>query len=69
MQKVNSVSSTVVEIIGVEDAMHFVMWIKLFIGQQVVNLPVKLIIKKLRAKPSVLQQDITSNICLKADGK
>ena len=41
----------------------------MFIEQQVVNLPVKLIIKKLGAQPSVLQQDNTSSICLEANGK
>ena len=30
-QKVNSTSSTVAKIIGVDDAMNFVMWVKLFI--------------------------------------
>ena len=56
-QKFNLTSSTVVDIIGVDDALNFVMQVKLFIEKQVVNLPVKLIIKKLEAKPSVLQQD------------
>ena len=32
-QKVNPTSSTVAEIIGVDDAMNFVMWVKLFIEQ------------------------------------
>ena len=43
-QKVNSTSSTVAEIIGVDNAMNFVMWVELFIEQQVVNLPAKSII-------------------------
>ena len=68
-QQVNSKSSTVAEIIGVDDAMNFVMWVKLFIEQQVVYLPIKLVIKKLGVKPSVLQQDNTGNICLEANGK
>ena len=42
---------------------------KLFIDQQVVNLPTKSIIKKLGTQPSVLQQDNTSNIRLEANGK
>ena len=49
--------------------MNFVMSVKLFIEQQVVNLPIKLVTKKLGAKPPVIQQDNTSRICLKADGK
>ena len=64
-QKVNSTSSTVAEIIGVDDAMNFVMWVKLFIEQQVQNLPLDLIVKKLGAKPSVLQQNIMSTIRLR----
>ena len=68
-QKVNSTSSTVAKIIGVDDAMNFLMWVKLFIKQQVENLPLDLIIKKLGAKPLVLQQDNTSSIQLKVNGK
>ena len=68
-QKVNSTSSTVEEIIGVDDAMNFVMWVKLFIEQQVQNLPHDSIVKKLGAKPSVLQQDNTSSIRLEVNGK
>ena len=68
-QKVNSTSSTVAEIIGVDDAMNFVMWVKLFIEQQVENLPHDSIVKKLGAKPSVLQQDNTSSIRLEVNGK
>ena len=48
-QKVNSTSSMVAEIIGVDDAMNFVMWVKLFIEQQVLNLPIESVIKKLGA--------------------
>ena len=66
-QKVNLTSSTVVEIICVNDTMNFVMWVKIFIEQQVFNLPMKLIIKKLGLQPSVLQQDNTSSIKLAAN--
>ena len=68
-QKVNSTISTVVEIIGVDDAMNFVVLVKLYIEQQDVNLPMKSIIKKLGSQPSVLQQDNTSSIKLEANGK
>ena len=68
-QKVNSISSTIAVIIGVDDAMNFVMWVKSFIKQQVTNSPAKSIIKKLGAQSSVLQQDNTSSICLEANGK
>ena len=46
-QKVNTTSSTVAEIVGVDGAMNFVMWVKLYIEQQVVNLPMKSNIEKL----------------------
>ena len=61
--------STVAEIIDVDDAMNFVMWVKLFVEQQVLNLPINSIIKKLGSQPSVLQQDNTSSIKLEANGK
>ena len=68
-QKVNTTSTTVTEIVGVDDAMNFVMWVKLYIEQQVVNLPMRSIIKKLGSQPSVLQQDNTSSIKLEVKGK
>ena len=68
-QKVNSISSTVAEIIGVDDAMNLMMQVKLFIENQVANLPTKSIIEKLGAQPLVLHQDNTSSICLEANGK
>ena len=49
--------------------MNFVMWVKLYIEQQAVNLPMKSIIKKLGSQPSVLQQDNTSSIKLEEYGK
>ena len=52
-----------------DDAMNFAIWVKLFIEQQVENLPLDSIVKKLGAKPSVLQQDNTSSIQLKVNGK
>ena len=68
-QKVNSPSSTVAEIIGVDDSMNFVVWMKLSVEQQVLNLPTESIIKKLGSQPSVLQQDTTSSIRLEENGK
>ena len=68
-QKVNSTRSTVVEIVGVDDVMNFVMGVNLYIEQQVGNLPMKSIIKKLGSQPSVLQQDNASSIKLEANGK
>ena len=51
------------------DAMDFVMLVKLFKKQKTVKLPVKLISKKMRAKSSVLQQETSSSICLEANDK
>ena len=68
-QKVNSISSTVAEIIDVDDAMNFVMRVTLFVKQQFLNLSIKSIIKKLGTQPSVLQQDNTSSIWLEANRK
>jgi hypothetical protein len=33
-QKVNTKSSTEAELVGVDDAMNFVVWIQLFMGEQ-----------------------------------
>ena len=52
-QKVNSTRSTVAEENGVDDAMNFVMWAKLFFKQQVANLSTKSILKKLGPQPLV----------------
>ena len=63
-QKVNTTSSTVAEIVGVDDAMNFVMWVKLYIEQQVVNLPMKSIIKKLGSQLSVRYYSRTTRVVL-----
>ena len=68
-QKVKSTSFTVAKIIGADDAIKFVMWVKLLIGQQVETLLTDSIIKKLGVQPSVLQQDNTSIICLEVNGE
>ena len=68
-QKVNVTSSTVGEIISVDDVMNFVIWVRLFIKQQLVNLPVESDIKKMGAKSSVLQQDNISSIRLETNVK
>ena len=68
-QKVNSTSSTVAEIIGMDDKMNLVMWVKLFIETQVSGRLTDAVIKKLGAQPSVLQHDNTSSIRLKVNGK
>ena len=60
-QKINTKSSTEAELVGVDDAMNFVMWVKLFIEQQVAGIPEELVVKKLGSE-SVIQQDNTSTI-------
>ena len=55
--------------IWMDDAMYFVMWVKLFIERQVEHLLIYLINKKMGEEPSVLQQDNTSCICPKVKGK
>ena len=54
--------------VGVDDAMNFVMWVKLFIEQQVAGIQEKLVVKKLESE-SVIQQDNTSTIRLENNGK
>ena len=68
-QKVNSISSTVAEIIGVDDTMNFVMWVELFNEQEVEMIPNDSVKKKLGVQLSVLQQENTSNIRLEVNGK
>ena len=68
-QKVNSTSSILAAIIGVDDAIIIIMMVKLFIEHQYKNLPMDLKIKKLGTKLSVLHHDNKSSIRLEANGK
>ena len=60
---------TVAKIIGMDDAMNFVMWVKLFVELQVETIQTDSTIKKLGAQPSMIQQDNTSSIRLEVNGK
>jgi hypothetical protein len=61
-QKINTKSSTEAELVGVDDAMNFVEWIQLFVGEQIKS------IKKIGCDV-VIKQDNTSTIQLENNGK
>ena len=67
-QKVNSRSSTEAKLIGVDNAMNFVIWVNLFIVGQVAGIPNESVVKKLGCK-TVIQQDNTSTIQLERNEK
>ena len=66
-QKINTKSSTEAELVGVDDAMTFVMWMKHFFGSQV-----KQMNKYSKLKPlgsdTTIEQDNTSAIQLERNG-
>jgi hypothetical protein len=67
-QKINTKSSTEAELVGVDDAMNFVEWIQLFVGEQTKSLKDDSIIKKFGCDTIVLQ-DNTSTIQLENNGQ
>jgi hypothetical protein len=67
-QKINRKSSTEAELVGVDDAMHFVEWIQLFVEQQVKSINNDSVLKKLGCD-AVIEQDNTSTIQLENNGK
>jgi hypothetical protein len=67
-QKINTKSSTEVELVGVDDAMNFVEWIQLFVEQQIKSINDDLVLKKIRSDV-VIQQDNTSTIQLENNGQ
>ena len=66
--KINTKSSTKAELVGVTDATDFVMWLNLFIAEQVATVPETFIIKAI-GNNMVIQQDSTSSIKLEKNGK
>ena len=67
-QNINTKSSTEAELVGVDDAMNFVMWSKLFLDWQMQHHNDGLKRKSL-GKTNILLQDNTSAIQLKIYGK
>ena len=67
-QKLNSKSSTEAEIIGVDDAMNFIMWVNLFVKEQIKGVAPGSIPKTI-GKETIIQQDNTSSIQLERNGK
>jgi hypothetical protein len=67
-QKINTKSSTKVELVGVDDAMNFVEWIQLFVEQQIKSIIDDSVLKKI-GLDIVIQQDNTSTIQLENNGQ
>lgn len=66
-QKVNTKSSTEAKVVGVDDAMTFVMWMQHFFQAQVKNIPKSSILKPL-GNDITIKQDNTSAIQLEHHG-
>ena len=66
-QKINTKSSTEAELVGVDDAMTFVMWMRHFFQSQVQHLNNTSVLKPLGEKV-VIEQDNTSAIQLQRNG-
>jgi hypothetical protein len=67
-QKINTKSSTEAELVGVDDAITFVVWIQLFMGEQMKAFSKESALPKLIHK-TVILQDNTSTIQLEKNGK
>ena len=67
-QKLNSKSSTEAEIIGVDDAKNFTMWVNLFVKKQIKGVAPRSVLKTI-GKETIIQQDNTSSIQLERNGK
>ena len=66
-QKINTKSSTEAELVGVDDAMTFVMWMKHFFESQVRSINVNSPLKPLGSDVTI-EQDNTSAIQLERNG-
>jgi hypothetical protein len=66
-QKINTKSSTEAELVGVDDAMNFVVWIQLFIGEQLKTVSKDSALSKLMSETIILQ-DNASTIQLENNG-
>jgi hypothetical protein len=67
-QKINTKSSTEAELVGVDDAMNFVEWIQLFVGEQIKSTNDDSVLKKI-GNDVVIEQDNTSTIQLVNNGQ
>jgi hypothetical protein len=67
-QKINTKSSTEAELVGVDDAMNFVVWIQLFMGEQLKLVSNDSALSKFMHE-SVILQDNTSTVQLEKNGK
>ena len=67
-KSIPTASSTDVELVGVDNAMNFVMRVYLFIAVQVATIPEASVIKRL-GNDTIIQQDNASNIKLAVNGK
>ena len=66
-QKINTKSSTKAELVGVDDAMSFVEWVQLFVGEQLRSINNDSVLKKIGSE-IVIQQDNTRTIQLARNG-
>ena len=66
-QKINTKSSTEAELVGVDDAMTFVMWMKHFFESQVKSINEESPLKPLELE-TIIEQDNTSAIQLEQNG-
>ena len=66
-QKINTKSSTEAELVGIEDAMTFVMWMKHFFESQVRSVNMNSLLKPLESDVTI-EQDDTSALQLKRKG-
>ena len=67
-QKLVTRSSTEAELVGVNDAMTFIMWAKYFFEDQAKSLPENSILKKLGSQ-IIIEQDNTSALQLEKNGR
>ena len=66
-QKINTKSSTEAELVGVDDTITFIMWMKHFIDDQVKNISINSKLHNL-GKQVIIEQDNTSAMKLEKDG-
>ena len=67
-QKITTRSSTEAELVGVDDAMTFILWMKYFLREQARTVPENSKLKSL-GKTIIVEQDNTSSILLQRNGK